>query len=181
MKLNQFIIPLTGLALISLASPSHAGDLGPGWDYKGQPGAACQPLLGAQAADFDRYPHYIQNVSNIGRTVICPIVRDSVFPTNLDIGVVVSRTDDKKQGGVKCDFYSMNEYGDTIGSPVQPSEVVPEIPPPAFSDRETQYFSVKAEQTKQDGSYAIECILQSNGRVFSYRSGEYADHTDYGQ
>jgi hypothetical protein len=51
MKLKQLFIPLTGLALISLASPSYAGDnQGFGWDYKTLPGAACQPHIGAQTA-----------------------------------------------------------------------------------------------------------------------------------
>ncbi len=175
------IILLTCLMLISITSPSFAGDLGPGWDYKELPGAACQPLLGTQTGDFERYPHYILNVGDSARTVICPIVRDSVFPTDLDIGIAVSKTNEKKQGGVKCEFYSMNQFGDTVGTSFQPSEVVPEVPPPAFSDREIQYFSVKSPQTKQDGSYAIQCTLEPSGQVFSYISGEYAAHTDYGQ
>jgi hypothetical protein len=175
------IILLTCFALISTTSPSFAGDLGRGWDYKELPGAACQPMFGAQAGDFERFPHYIHNVGKSVRTAICPIIRDSVFPTDLDIGIAVSKTNEKKQGGVKCEFYSMNQFGDTVGTSFQPSEIVPEVPPPALSDREIQYFSVKASQTKQDGSYAIQCILEPSGKVFSYISGELAAHTDYGQ
>lgn len=52
MKLKQLFMPLSGLPLISLASPGYAGDKGPGWDYKTYPGSACQPTLGSYAGDF---------------------------------------------------------------------------------------------------------------------------------
>ena len=37
-------LPLSGLVLCALVSASAAGDHGQGWDYKTQPGAACQPV-----------------------------------------------------------------------------------------------------------------------------------------
>lgn len=160
------------IALISLAAASHAADKN--WDYKRQPGAACQPQIGAQTGDFERYPHYILNISDTNRTVICPVVRDSVSETDLDIGANVSSADEKtREGGVRCSFYSMNSFGDTIGAPHEPSAIVSEGP-----DREIQYFAVKAALTKFDGTYAIQCVLQPGGQVYSYIAGELAETTD---
>lgn len=47
MKLKQLFMPLTGLALISLAGPSY-----PYYDSKFQPGSACKPSEGTQIGDF---------------------------------------------------------------------------------------------------------------------------------
>jgi hypothetical protein len=175
MKLKQLFIPLTGLALISLASPSYAGDnQGIGWDYKTQPGAACQPHIGAQAGDFERYTNSIRNASDTDHRVICPIVRDTVTSTDLDIGVTVTT-------GVSCTFNTTNYKGDDVGQ-FDPSSTQ------GFDNgTEIQYFSVIPANPAIDspgvaqGYYALQCMLPPSGRVFSYGSGELAESTDHGQ
>jgi hypothetical protein len=165
---------------MACASTTWAGDFGFGWDYKALPGATCQPQIGAQGADFEKYPHYIINVGASERTVICPIIRDSATETDLDIGISVSRaTKQDGRDGVKCTFYSMNIFGDTIGSPHEPSEVVPENGPDP--DREIQFFSVRKDETAFDGSYALECVMGPTGRIFRYNAGELARTTDFGE
>ncbi|MGH8656001.1 MAG: hypothetical protein ACREYE_29170 [Gammaproteobacteria bacterium] len=78
MKLKHLFIPLTGLALISLASPSNAA----GWDYKVFPGAACQPQDRAFGGDLRTLEYGdITNYNTSSRVVICPIVRDAIFST----------------------------------------------------------------------------------------------------
>jgi hypothetical protein len=180
MKCELWSVLLCGFTCVALTSPSSAGDRGIGWDYKAQPGAACQPQIGAQSGDFERYPHYILNVSKTTRTVICPVIRDSATQTDLDIGVAVSRASGTgREGGVNCTFYSMNTFGDTIGTPHQPSQIVVEnVPGP---NREIQYFSVKKAESAFDGSFALLCILQPSAKIYRFNSGELALSTDYGE
>ena len=175
LKRKLSYMPLTGLALISLASSSYAGDFGFGWDYKTIPGAACQPQIGAQAGNFERFPHSILNVSRTASTVICPIVRDTVHVTPLDIGVTVTK-------GVKCQFSIMNYAGneDHPRSPFDPTSITD-----LGGDREIQYFEVlKAKKIDPEGFvgyYALQCTLPPDTEVFSYISGEQAKTTDYGE
>jgi hypothetical protein len=147
-----------------------AGDHGFGWDYKYLPGAACQPQIGAQAGDFERSLHSILNVSQDRgeRTVICPIVRDSAKPADLDIGVTVTK-------GVQCTFASLSRSGNEIASFAPTSTEAVDV------DREIQYFSIlPATVTELDGYYALQCTLPHEMEVFRFGAGERTDSTDYG-
>ena len=124
---------LSSLALYALVSVSAAGDHGQGWDYKTLPGAACQPVSAADAADLLRSPIGIVNNSGRGeRAVLCPIVRDTVNEYDLDIGVTITK-------GVTCQFYIMNYQGHYAGAPLQPSST-----DPVDTGIEIHYFLVKA-------------------------------------
>jgi hypothetical protein len=167
MKLKQMFMPLTGLALISLASPSYAGDKGPGWDYKTYPGSACQPNLGSYAGDFQTDYTGISNTNPDAsqiRKVTCPIVRDSSNQAQLDLGVTAY--------GGNCVFVSMDPNGGIVYT-LNKGFV-------DLSSATTQYYSVSADNTRFDGIYVFECTLAPNGKVIKYISGEYADSTDYG-
>lgn len=111
MKLKHLFIPLTGLALTSLASPSYAGDNGPGWDYKTHNGSQCQSGSGSQVGDFTFDGNGIWNINPSYRSVTCPIVRDSVSPTALDASVTV-----RSYGGkpLDCWFLSRDAYGGLV-------------------------------------------------------------------
>ena len=168
-------LPLTSLALICLAGPSTAGDgEGIGWDYKTLPGAACQPQIGAQAGDFERQPDYLINVSKDpeARTVICPIVRDTVHERDLDIGVTVTE-------GVRCSFFRMNFKATQIVN-FNPTEIQD-----LGDGRIINYFLVKADPNVDPegfvGYYALQCALPTDGQLFSYGSGELAETTDHGE
>ena len=76
MKRHLVFLPLIGLALVSPSSPGHAGDSGVGWDYKIISGAACQPQIGAQAGDFERYPFSIRNVAWTSLTTGRPVAEN---------------------------------------------------------------------------------------------------------
>jgi hypothetical protein len=166
--------PVTGLALIWLAGPSTAGDgRGIDWDYKTIPGAACQPQTGAQAGDFERNPFSIRNASESAteRTVICPIVRDTVNEYPLDVGVTVTTN-------VRCTFHITNFTGDQVDPVFEPSGTH------SHGDgREIQFFG-PTRPTNFDpegfvGYYAIQCVLPPNGEVFSYIIGELTETTDH--
>jgi len=150
---------LIGLALGALVSTNAAG-----FDYKHLSGAACQPQIGAQAGDFERFPHSILNVSGVGRTVICPIVRDSALPGDMDIGVTVTR-------GVRCTFSSMSPSGDpTPNSPFAPTSTEA-----VDVDRENQFFFLPGNVTVFDGYYALQCTLPPGTEVFRFVAGEAAE------
>lgn len=156
------------LVSVCFVTQAHAGDHGYGWDYKSSPGAACQPQSGAQGANFDRYTQSILNVGKLESTLICPIVRDSMSPADLDVGVVLTK-------GVRCVLESMDSHGNIIAS-ISPTSVES-----VDVDREVQYFSiVPKESTAQDGAYALQCTLPGSAELFSYRWGERVDSTDYG-
>jgi hypothetical protein len=175
MKRSISFLPLLGPALLAVSGPSAGGDHGKGWDYKTLPGATCQPALVLEAADIVRSPIGISNNNpRDQRTVLCPIVRDTVNEYDLDIGVTVSR-------GVSCQFFVMNYKGVYApGTPHSPSSN-------AMIDtgKEIQYFSVKADSSVDPsgfvGYYALACTLSPGGIVYSYGSGENADTTDYGE
>jgi hypothetical protein len=151
---------LIGLALGALVSTSEAS-----FDYKYLPGAACQPQIGAQGGDFERFPQSILNVGETGRTVICPIVRDSALQSDLDIGVTVTK-------GVRCTFFSMSRSGD-VGSSFAPTSTEA-----VDVDREIQFFSIlPAAATEFDGYYALQCTLPPGTEVFRLVTGEAADTT----
>jgi hypothetical protein len=169
-------LPVTGFALICLAGPSAAGDgHGIGWDYKILPGAACQPQFGVQAGDFERNPFSIRNVSEPGtsRSVICPIVRDTVNEYNLDVGVTVTTN-------VRCTFHIMNFKGDQVDPVFEPASTQG-----LDVDREIQYFAPRANPEIDPfgfvGYYAIQCVLPPSGQVFSYIIGELTETTDHGE
>ena len=158
-----------------LARPSAAGDHGQGWDYKTQPGAACQPVSALEAADLLRSPiGIVNNSGREGRAVLCPIVRDTVNAYDLDIGVTVTT-------GVTCQFYLMNYQGHyAAGVPFQPSSTTP-----VDTGIEIQYFLIKANPDIDPpgfvGYYTLACTLPLGGAVLSYIAGEFAVTTDYGE
>ncbi len=78
MKLKQLFIPLTGLALISLASPSYA-DSPIYTDDKVFPGSQCQPVDGLET-DVLRGPGYIYHNASPNKKLLvtCPILRDNI-------------------------------------------------------------------------------------------------------
>lgn len=157
MKLKQLFMPLTGLALISLASPSYA------YDYKFQPGSACKPQEGTQVGDF-LYPlGAIFNRSASRRLVVCPIVRDSVSQAVLDSGVTVQSVGVNNY--IFCTFYSYDTNGRLIA---QITKYTAEKTPTKL------YFPVGQNQTAFDGNYEIRCNLPQSGYVFNYTSGENA-------
>jgi hypothetical protein len=174
MKRSIWFLPLLGLALLALSFPSAAGDRGKGWDYKILPGAACQPLSAIDAADLRRTPIGIVNNARDDRTVLCPIVRDTVNEYDLDIGVTVTT-------GVTCQFYVMNYKGVyAAGTPHDPisKAVIDTV-------KEIHYFRIIANPNVDPpgfvGYYNLSCTLPGAGAVFSYASGENADTTDYGE
>ena len=175
MKRSLWYLPLLSLALLALARPSAAGDHGLGWDYKTLPGAACQPVSAADAADLLRSPVGIVNNGARGeRSVLCPIVRDTVNEYDLDIGVTVTR-------GVTCQFYIMNYQGHyAAGTPYSPSSTSP-----VDTGIDIHYFLIKANPQTDPlgfvGYYTLACSLPSGGAVLSYSSGEFAVTTDYGE
>jgi|RhiMethySRZTD1v2_1073278.scaffolds.fasta_scaffold40379_7 hypothetical protein len=175
MKRHLWSILLSGLALCALVSASVAGDHGFGWDYKTLPGAACQAVSATDAADLLRSPIAIVNNGGRGeRSVLCPVVRDTVNEYDLDVGVTVTK-------GVTCEFYIMNYQGQyAAGTPSQPSSIFP-----VNSITEIQYFSVKANPNIDPpgfvGYYTFACSLPVGGAVFSYTFGELAETTDYGE
>ena len=175
MKRSALYVPLLGFSLLSLAGASVAGDHGKGWDYKTLPGAACQPSSAVDAADLLRTPIAIlNNAPRDQRTVLCPVVRDTVNEYDLDIGVTVTT-------GVTCQFWVMNFRGVyAAGTPHSPSNMaVPE------TGKEIHYFLVKADPNVDPpgfvGYYNLSCTLPPGGAVFSYTAGELADTTDFGE
>jgi hypothetical protein len=175
MKRSISFLPLLGLALLALSGPSAGGDLGKGWDYKILPGAACQPNSAIDAADLLRTPiGIVNNGPRDRRTVLCPIVRDTVNEYDLDIGVTVTT-------GVTCQFYVMNYKGVyAAGTPHGPSSTAV-----IDTGKEIHYFLIKANPNVDPpgfvGYYVLDCRLPPGGAVFSYGSGENADTTDYGE
>jgi hypothetical protein len=175
MKRSVWYLPLFGLALLAFTGPSAAGDHGQGWDYKTLPGAACQPVSAADAADLLRSPIAIVNNSGReGRSVLCPIVRDTVNEYDLDIGVTVTK-------GVTCQFYIMNYRGHyAAGTPYDPSSTAPVEP-----GIDIHYFLIKANPNIDPpgfvGYYTLACHLPLGGAILSYTSGEFAETTDYGE
>ena len=174
MKRSILSLPLLGIALLALPGPSADGDHGKGWDYKTLPGAACQPVSATDAADLLRSPIGIANNSGRGeRSVLCPIVRDTVNEYDLDIGVTVTK-------GVACQFYIMNYQGHYAGAPYPPSSTSP-----VDTAIEIHYFLVKANPNIDPlgfvGYYTLACSLPPGGAVLSYTAGEFAETTDYGE
>jgi hypothetical protein len=175
MKRSVVCIPLLGFSLLWIAGPSAAGDHGKGWDYKILPGAACQPYSAVDATDLLRTPiGILNNGPRDERTVLCPIVRDTVNEYDLDIGVTVTT-------GVTCQFWVMNYRGVyAAGTPHNASNMAV-----LDTGKEIHYFSVKANPDVDPpgfvGYYNLSCRLPPGGGVFSYISGENADTTDYGE
>lgn len=171
------LIALLGLACLTLPALSVAGDLGIGWDYKTLPGVACQPVTPVDAAALQRSPVAIFN--NGGpergdRSVLCPVVRDTVNTYDLDIGITVTK-------GVTCEFYLLNYRGQyAAGTPFPPSSTTD-----LGGGLEIQYFEVKAKGPVDPvgyvGYHVLSCRLPLGGAVFSYVTGDYAKTTDYGE
>ena len=104
-------------------------------------------------------------MSGVGRTVICPLVRDSVDQGDLDIGVTVTK-------GVRCTFFSMGRSGNASFSSAPTSTEDVDV------DREIQFFSIlPASATEFDGYYALQCTLPPGTEVFRLVAGELADTT----
>ena len=172
---KRFVRGFLAVALMSGVGTSAAGDHGKGWDYKILPGSACQPYSAIDAADRLRTPIAIGNNSpRDARSVLCPIVRDTVNEYDLDIGVTVTT-------GVNCKFYVMDYKGVyATGTPHDPSSQAL-----LAAGKEIHYFLVKADPNIDPpgfvGYYSLHCMLPPGGAVFSYGSGENADSTDYGE
>jgi hypothetical protein len=154
MKLNRLLMPFAGLALISLANPSHAVD------YKIYPGAACQPLFGSQAALFRSDVNQIVNVGASNAFVTCPLERDRIEGGALDPGARV-----RSSGGalLTCTFFSMDQNGvvvSVVNRSTRASSATPLI------------FSGGVINTAPAGSYAIRCQLPPGGMVINYSNGE---------
>ena len=170
-------LPLTGFALISLASPWHAY----GFDYKIYR-FSLQTSTGDTAVITERGPGYIYHtqVRPIGQpqvllTVTCPIIRDRVphlgptapdERTPLDVGVWfqtflrLERIDQT----VTCTFFSLDETGTELFTSQQSTN--PSI------DHQALSWTVKAEQTAKDGTYSINCQLPTYVALLRYIAGE---------
>jgi len=158
MKLKHLFMPLTGLAFISLASPSYA------FDYKVYPGAGCQPSTSGQAFRADSTG--FTNTSTGPETVVCPIVRDRVrFADLLDPAVRVASSNGAL---LLCSFHSLNIDGGRV------ADSVPVFQATTSSVVNSLFFGLAtlAIPNVQDGTYVIECLLPPNGRVVNYTLGE---------
>jgi hypothetical protein len=156
MKLKHLFIPLTGLALISLASPSYAVD------YKVYPGAGCQPRTGGQAGSFTTDETGFTNTSTQLLSVACPLVRDRTPDPDfflLDPGVRV-----KSSNGaiLTCTFFSMDQNGGRVSSVFRSTREDGPIP----------LVFGGTIPTKAAGSYVFLCNLPPNGKVINYSLGE---------
>lgn len=156
MKLNRLFIPLTGLALLALASASFATD------YKVYPGAGCQPVSGTEARLFVTNPTGITNIGSVDSFVACPVVRDRIpAPAALDPGMRVASANGAR---LVCAFYSMDQNGAILHEVVQSTTA--NGPTPLI-------FSHSGPiRTAAAGSYAFECLLPPSGRVINYSLGE---------
>lgn len=153
MKLNQFLIPLTSLALISIASPSYATD------YKVYPGSACQPSLNTDSFRKDMVG--IINLSSQTMFVNCPIVRDRIpTPKALDPGIRVASSNGLY---LQCIFYSLDQNGNILD---RISRDTTANTPTAL------VFSGQTIKTQAAGSYNITCILPPRAKVINYSIGE---------
>jgi hypothetical protein len=156
MKLNQFLIPLTSLALISIASPSYATD------YKVYPGSACQPALST-----DSFRTEMIGITNTSTTqtvsVNCPIVRDRIpVPIALDPGVRVASSNGFT---LQCLFYSLDQNGKVLDI-ISRSTTASTPTALVFSEPGRNI------KTQAAGSYNITCILPPKARVINYSIGE---------
>lgn len=156
MKLKHLFIPLTGLALISLANPSYAAD------YKIYPGAGCQPGFGGEAGSFETFGTHIRNTSTQPQVVTCPLVREYAPATELlDPGMRVASYNGAY---LTCYFLSYDQNGvllDYVYKYTTSSAAFPLI-----------FSGIKTIKTLAAGSYAFQCSLPPNGIVFNYSLGE---------
>ena len=167
---RMIVLSLAGVSLMALASLAYAGPPTKqfGWDYKVTPGNSCAPQIGAQSADFERYPFSIRNVADkTPRTVICPVVRDSWKGTEIDFGILVTK-------GVRCDAYVMNKGGN------QEAVLATYLKESVDIDREIQYFKTPKGKTSDGGYYSFQCTLPAGAEVFQLVTGELSDSTDWG-
>lgn len=156
MKLNQFLIPLTSLALISIASPSYARD------YKVYPGSSCQPGL-----NTDSFRSEMVGMTNTSTTqtmfVNCPIVRDRISPPNfLDPSIRVASSNGLY---LQCIFYSLDANGNILDRISRGT---------TLNTPTALVFNERAQNIKAHlpGSYSITCILPPRARVINYTVGE---------
>ncbi|MBW4619089.1 MAG: hypothetical protein KME17_06990 [Cyanosarcina radialis HA8281-LM2] len=158
-KLKRSSALLLGLIPLLFASPSYAA-----YDYKIQPGSACQPVDGAQAGDFLRYPNYLYNRSNSIRYVVCPLVRDTSYQAKIDMGIWVA----SGGGGLSCTLLTTDYVGGSLkftpswNLPLGSSNTLPH----------PHYFKLEANETFWSGPYSIQCILPPKSKVFYSISGE---------
>jgi hypothetical protein len=172
MKFRQLGISVFLLAAAALSGPTHAGDKGPGWDYKSHPGNSCFAQFGHESGYLDRAPNYLVNVAlnqKEGIRVVCPIVRDNAQPSEIDASITTTR-------GVSCSFFSIDRAGNTVG---EFQEYATENMNSSGSILK-RYFSVPKNKVTVDGYFVIRCTVGPVEAIYNYMSGEYADSTDYG-
>jgi hypothetical protein len=170
--LSAVVLFITGLALISLASPSYAAGGGEGaggvGDYKLHPGSKCQPSLGSESGDVIRGPGFIYNTNpNKTLSVTCPILRDNIIKGTARFSV---RLDTARQS-IQCRLFALNVDGAELFSSTK------------FTDPNLSisslHWDITAEQTSILGTYSINCELPVNVFLLSYFIQE-EPHTDGG-
>ena len=177
MTRKRWWLPLTGFALISLATPWHA--YGAEFDYKIHPGSICQPSVGAEAVVFIRGPGFIYHTDVTAEqplTVTCPFIRDRVALagqtkelTRLDVGVWLNGTTGHR---IECAFHSEREDGAGIFAETK-------FTTDPTQDTQALFWDVKPENTPIDGTYSIVCQLPAYVFLLRYIIGEF-DSTDVG-
>ena len=163
------LITLSALALAALQSTAVLADIPPppaGWwaDYKTFHGSECQPMTGAQSADFNYVgfgsPGGITNVSAGARYIVCPIVRDDIdFPNTFAVSVFVNSPAGQNAA---CWLQSRNQFG------VLAAQAAGAAAGPAA----TILFGWGAVAKVADGNYNLVCLLQSGANLASYELGE---------
>lgn len=166
MKIHHFLIATASAMTCMLALPAQATDDGFGWDYKNYVGANCLAQLAADTPLLDRGTNLIQNSGGLRDRpvrVMCPVVRDNVFPSDLiDASVTITP-------GVECTFFSADMAGNIVAAvPTTSSQILsPTV--------RKEFFVLKESQVPFDGSFAIRCTLNPGQAVFGYNVGEHRE------
>lgn len=174
MKTLTYILSavLTAAMLPLITQSAQAQDiireiLQPITDEKVVPGNACQPVLGAQAGDFNHLQQALVNVANGQREVTCPIVRDNTVNTNGTWNVAV--TGFGQFGTVTCTVYSIDQFGffqDMASASVNTRFR-------SFTLVLDNLFLGSLDVSARQGFYTLRCSLPANARLFSYRWTEF--------
>jgi hypothetical protein len=166
MKLTQLSLPLTGLALISLASPSYADR-----DYKVHPGSQCQPSDGLEVGNFLRGPGFIYNTNPNQRLLVtCPVLRDRIGPGATLFAVTLDGTAGQS---IECRLFILNVFGAEVYSASQFTN-------PNLNTNSLQWEITAEQSGGTSGTYSINCELPVNVFLLQYRIWE-LENTDGNQ
>jgi len=144
-------LALSAITLVTAGSADAA-------DGKGLFGSECDPMMGAEHVDGQKFFHDftgIRNYSNVTHLVMCPIVRDN--NSNVD-GLLSLKVRTQVNGvAITCSAAEISDTGSRLKTVTKSSAVVTG---PAVID-----FGNTLNHSTVGGGYAIQCNLPFNSAV----------------